>query len=362
MERENEKISKAEKKKEQKQIAYLLDMTKRFDPRIKERTERIANEKKEQKERERLEREIKKKEKAIKDEEERIRRKEQEKREEAEKKIAAKKKKEEKEKIKNTKINFKNLCRPHVALKGVQEGINGTDVEFVISSLKLKQVGEFADSLEPFKKDKEKFISQFNKFVFRLRNPDAIIEEEVEVKKEEEEKKPQQEEVVTIIEVTTKEEKEWTIEELANLSKGIKTFPNNSPGRWENIAKLTGRTVEEVQKKTNEMKRGVKTGTPKLDQSHHFQKFQDSKSNKSEKGKISDELLKKAEEVDVNYDQQLKEWTAEQQKLLETGLRQFKGADNKWESIGKLVGDKTAEDCKERYEYCKQLALQKRQK
>eukprot|EP01080_Neovahlkampfia_damariscottae_P005294 gene5294-8912_t len=344
MERQNDKITKDEKKKEKKQITYLIDMTKRFDPRIKERNEKVAAEKKRREEQQKKEQEKRKAENKRLLEEARKKKIEEERKREEQRKAEVKRKKEEKAMIATTKSTYKNVCRPHVALKGVQDGISGTDVELVLSSLSIKEVAQFTKVLEPHSKDKTKFIELFTKFVTKIKN------------KEENMDFPEPEVVV----IEKEENKEWTIEELANLSKGIKQYPNNSPGRWENIAKLTGRTVEEVQKKTNEMKRGGNPFTPKLDQSHHFQKFQGSKTNKSEKGKISDDLLKKAEELDINYDQPA-QWTPEEQKVLEAGLREFKGDSDKWEKISKKFGDKSAEDCQARFEHCKQIALQKRQ-
>jgi DnaJ homolog subfamily C member 2 len=348
MEKQNEKVGKEAKKTEKKQITNLLDMAKRFDPRIRAKNEKINAEKKRKEDLIKKEQEKKHLEKYQKNLEASKKKDEDEKRKKQAKEDEIKRKKQEKLLIEQTTNDFKSVCRPHVALKGVQEGIDGVEVQLVVSKLTIEELAKFTAVLSQYSENKEKFIETFNMYVGKIKSQSEIVFD-----------------TVTIVEKKVeKTEKEWTVEELANLSKGIKNYPNNSPNRWENIAKLTGRTVEEVQKKTNEMKKNV-TDVPKLDQSHHFQKFNDQKTNKIEKGKISEDMMKKAEELDINYEASAQAiWSPQQQKLLEEGLRKFKGlqGEKKWMKISELVKDKSSEACQERFEHCKQLALQKRKK
>lgn len=54
-----------------------------------------------------------------------------------------------------------------------------------------------------------------------------------------------------------------------------------------------------------------------------------------------------------------KSWSPEEQKLLEQGLRTFKGKD-RWVKIAETIPGKTKDDCQARFNYLKE-ALKKKQ-
>jgi len=109
-----------------------------------------------------------------------------------------------------------------------------------------------------------------------------------------------------------KKDGEWSVEEMKKLTIAIKLHITGKD-RWERIAQHVGtKSVEEVQKKTNDMKRSVTKEIPKLDEKHFFDEFQKSKENKLDKGKVSEDLMKKLDDVTTNYEEKV--WTPEQQK------------------------------------------------
>ncbi|EFC50656.1 predicted protein, partial [Naegleria gruberi] len=130
---------------------------------------------------------------------------------------------------------------------------------------------------------------------------------------------------------------EWNHEELSLLAKAISMFPGGTPQRWIKVAEyVKTKTPEEVQQKTGEIQE-----EKKMDEQYNI----NNQTNNVDSSSSGTE-----------------NWTALQQKALETGIRQFKElkGDSKWEKISEIVPGKSAKDCKERFEYCRQLALAKK--
>lgn len=348
MERQNDKENKEYKKKEIIKVNSLLEIAKKNDPRIALRKQQLIEEKKKLDEK-RKEDEMKRLLFEQQKEEERLRKIEEEKKREREERLKEIQAQKEKEKqIEDTKNKFRETCRPHVILKGVKKtGISGEDIEFVVLKLNTQEIEQFTKILSVHSEDEPKFIQVFNNTVEKLKKKLEEKEKKKQEDKKEEDKKKKEEKEV-----------EWTVEEMKKLTIAIKQHITGKD-RWERIAQDVGKSVEDVQKKTSEMKRKVKD-IPQRDERHFFDEFQKVKENKLDKGKVSDDLIKKAEEVTTNYDEKV--WTNEQQKEFENALRLYGKNQDKWEKISQhLKGEKTPDECRVRFEYCKELALKKKQ-
>lgn len=345
MEKQNEKENKEHKKKELSKVSSLVELAKKWDPRVAIKKQQALEDKKKQEEKRELE-EMKKLALQHQKEMEKQKKIEEEKQREKEEKLKEIQAQKEKEKeINDIKNRFRDLCRPHVFLKGVKKtGIQGEDIELVCLKLTTTEIEQFTKMLSAHSQDEAKFITSFNTTIEKLKK--KLEEKE---KKKIEEKKEEKKKI--------EKELDWSVEEMKKLTLAIKTHITGKD-RWERIAEDVGRSVEDVQKKTSEMKRKVKD-IPRLDEKHFFDEFQKVKENKLDKGKVSDDLIKKAEDVTTNYDEKV--WTSDQQREFEGALRLYKDKD-KWEKISQhLKGEKTPEECKIRFEYCKELALKKKQ-
>jgi DnaJ family protein C protein 2 len=363
MEKENEKAGRTYKKKEAQKIANLLDWSKKADPRLKGKRAPVVNEQKkkldpvkeaEEKQRVAL---VKEKEAA------RLQKIEDDKKAEKDLKVKeALAKKEALQKIENSKIRFRNVCRPFVILKGVRKtGINGEEVEVMISKLTIPDLDDFSTDLEYAGNDETTFVTTFNELMDRVKKGVEGKDKKVVLEKMDRPDRPVRETPVLVLEkevvkeVPKEKESDWTIQEITNLTKALKLHITGKD-RWQNISKAVGtKSVEEVQKRVAEMKKNVQETLPT---DNHFDKFQQTKENKLDKGKVSDDLKKKAEDISQNYEQI--QWTPEEQKKFESGLKTH-GGDDKWIKISAMLDGKTPEDCKARFVHCKELALKKKQ-
>ena len=373
MKRQNDKINQKRKKEEKKKLTDLVELARKNDPRVKKKNEEIEQERKrkeEEKNKRELER-ILREEKERKEEEERIKKVEQE---EREKKQKEKEENERKQQEKTQTIKrMREMCDPYLLLlmKPVKKqdkmtNIRPEDVEFVLTHLPIENLVKMVQKLEPTfveaqkTKDDSKFVTAFYDLETKVR--------EIVKKKEEDKKQQTQEQKKNEKQKTS----EWNHEELSLLAKAISMFPGGTPQRWIKVAEyVKTKTPEEVQQKTGEIRKmtSIQDVLPKREEKDYFGDFQKTNS-KNQTAKKREEEKKMDEQYNINNQTNnvdssssgTENWTALQQKALETGIRQFKElkGDSKWEKISEIVPGKSAKDCKERFEYCRQLALAKK--
>lgn len=336
MERQNERQRRKRKREEREKLVKLVTTAMRLDPRVqkqreKEEEERQKREKaKEERRMKRLREQEEKRAARLRREEEEERKAEEEKRRQREELL------QRERRLNESKEKLRMLCRPHLLdLLDVRDrkdanGIKGEDIEYAMLRLNVDQLDDFNKRLEELKDEKDKLIKTFNQTVKKIRNMDK--------KRAEEEKKQKAGEAQA-------SKSEWTREELSLLSKAASVFPGGTGQRWVRIAEYIGtRTPDEVRQKTAEMRQ---TNVIKRDlvNRDHFAEFQ-----------------KKRAAAMAPAINPVEDWTNEQQKQLESGIRAHRAlkGEAKWTEIAKMVDGKTSQDCKERFDYCKQLALQKR--
>lgn len=112
---------------------------------------------------------------------------------------------------------------------------------------------------------------------------------------------------------------EWTDEEIHSLIKLTKKFPGGTSQRWERIATLLGRSVDDVTKMSKKINAGqVKASETLLE------------AKKTQEVVISDVSLRD-DGVSVNP---AANWSQEEQILLEKALLKYpKGTDERWDKI-----------------------------
>ncbi|KAG2385953.1 hypothetical protein C9374_003102 [Naegleria lovaniensis] len=381
MKRQNDKLNQKRKKEEKKKLTDLVELARRNDPRVKKKNEEIEQERK-RKEEERAKRELEKflkEEQERKDEEERQRKAEQEERERKQREKEENERKQQ-EKIQTIK-KMRDMCEPYLVLilklsKNQDQQptkIKAEDLEFLLSNLPIDNLMKAVQKLEPIYEEsqKSKDDSIFVKAFYEIENKVREI-----VRKKEEEKKQLHAQQKKNAE---KKSSEWTHEELTLLAKAIALYPGGTQQRWVRVAEYVGtKTPEEVQQKTGEIRKKSSTGEviPKRDEKDYFGEFQKANA-KNQTSKKKEEEQKKMEEqyvigsktnqpssTESSSTTSIENWTALQQKALETGIRQYKElkGDAKWEKISEIVPGKSAQDCKDRFEYCRQLALAKKSK
>ncbi|KAL9650976.1 hypothetical protein ABK040_015079 [Willaertia magna] len=360
--KENEKLNSKRKKQEKAKINEICELAKKNDPRIKRKLEEEIKLKKQREEEARL-REI---ERIVKEEE--LRQQEEERKKQLEREEKERKQKEREEYEKRMREQqailkrMRELCSDYILLyqqtskKASTEGkIKAEDLEFLLSNLPFDKVEQANIKLAPLHEEAKKTNnpSVFVKAFYEIENKVREI-----VKKKEEEKKQQQ--VQQEKEKLKKASAEWTSEELTLLAKGVGLFPGGTPQRWQRIAEYIGtnKTPEEVQIKTTEIRKRTSLGeVPKREDKDYFNDFQ-KKKEKTQTAKKKEEEEKEKGSSSANESG----WSAQQQKELENGIRQHKNlkGDEKWQKIAEMVNGKTADECKERFEYCRQLALAKK--
>jgi DnaJ family protein C protein 2 len=337
MQRQNAKKNLIHKKEEREKLKALIATCRKNDPRVK----KFIREENELRERLRL----KKEQEALERERIRLQKLEEERleQERLERERAEEKKRKQAEKqrqlseLQSLQKQFRQMCYPHVAaikpesVSITQKGnvIRAEDIEFVITRLKnVEQLRNVISKLNEL--PQENFVSNFDKCVKALR------------KKEEEEMKERQQQLESLNAKQRQEqsEKEWTQEELVLLTKAIVKFPGGTIDRWKHVAEFIGtRTPDEVQKMTGDIRKG-----------------------KINAAKMISQKKKEVTPTD-NKDQVIapKEWTKEEQKHFEDALRKHKAlkGDEKWQAVASELKNRTIQECKDRFEWCKEMAKKK---
>lgn len=136
----------------------------------------------------------------------------------------------------------------------------------------------------------------------------------------------------------------WTDDDLTELVRLVKKYPNGTLSRWEVIAGYMNRTVQEVTFMAARMKEsGYRLPNEQTE---------------SVAEAIVQETTKKVKRVveqptDTKNDSSDSLWSQEQQKLLETAIVKYPktSAGDRWQKIANTVPGKTKEECLARYKY-----------
>lgn len=115
----------------------------------------------------------------------------------------------------------------------------------------------------------------------------------------------------------------WTDDDLAELIRLVKKFPQGSAKRWESIAEALGRSVPEVTYMSNKMK-------------------ENGYRMPSEQEEEIQVKVKQKTKKEVDIGENVKKWTQDQQKCLEDALARYpKGCTDRWDRIAEHVPHKT---------------------
>lgn len=140
----------------------------------------------------------------------------------------------------------------------------------------------------------------------------------------------------------------WTDEDIAELVRLVKKYPNGTISRWEIIAKQMNRAVTEVTFMSNRLKESVYRQTDSVAET------------------IVKEATKKIKKTTAQPDEKATDsiWSQDQQKLLETAIVKYPKtiAGDRWQKIANTVPGKTKEECLARYKYLVQKVKDQRQK
>lgn len=140
----------------------------------------------------------------------------------------------------------------------------------------------------------------------------------------------------------------WTDEDIAELVRLVKKYPNGTISRWEIIAKQMNRAVSEVTFMANRMKESVYRQTDSVAET------------------IVKEASKKVKKTAAQPDEKANDsiWTQDQQRLLETAIVKYPKtiAGDRWQKIASTVPGKTRDECLARYKYLVQKVKDQRQK
>ncbi|KAJ8925694.1 hypothetical protein NQ315_009541 [Exocentrus adspersus] len=135
----------------------------------------------------------------------------------------------------------------------------------------------------------------------------------------------------------------WTDDDLAELIRLVKKYPQGSSRRWESIAEALGRSVPEVTYMSNKMKEnGYKMP-----------------SEQEEEVQVK---VKQKTKKEVDTSDEVKNWNQIHQRALEDALARFpKGCTDRWDRIAEHVPDKSKEECMLRFRYLAENLKKQRQ-
>ncbi|KAL0483056.1 DnaJ [Acrasis kona] len=357
MERNNEKVRLEKKNNERKKFVQIYELAKKSDPRILNRRRQQEEEKKKRQEKQEEEKMKKLVAQAKKEEEYKLQQ-EEEKRKIAEEKMNAS---QEQERIKRedeaTRRRFRDLCAPYSVMsqmltkKQIGNKILAEHVEFIVARSDAAELNAKNEQLSAAT-EAEPFVQILNDMYEHIKKNNIQVKVGIATSQQTDNKSTG---------------REWTTKELAALTKAIKQFPGGVSGRWNKISKAVGtRTAQEVQEKTTEIRNNAAAGIPQTSNKEHFEDFSKAKENGATKKKEQEDKMNE------QYKEQLKttsgsvkdveNWNNEQQKALENALKTHKDVkgEEKWVKIAEELGNKTKEQCKERFEHCKKLVQAKK--
>ncbi|CAG9766067.1 unnamed protein product [Ceutorhynchus assimilis] len=126
----------------------------------------------------------------------------------------------------------------------------------------------------------------------------------------------------------------WTDDDLEELIRLVKKFPQGSAKRWENIAEALGRSVQEVTYMANKMKEnGYRNPTETEEEAPQIK-------------------MKQKTKKETDTGDSVKKWSQVQQRALEDALAKYpKGCAERWDKIADRVPGKAKEECMMRFKY-----------
>lgn len=143
----------------------------------------------------------------------------------------------------------------------------------------------------------------------------------------------------------------WTDEDLVELTRLTKKYPNGTLSRWDVIAEHMNRSVHEVTFMAAKLK---EPGYRPTDSVAETIVQEAAKKVKTIKATIDEKTPAVAEAI----------WSQEQQKLLETAIVKYPKTTvgDRWQKIANTVPGKTKEECLARYKYLVQKVKEQKMK
>ncbi|XP_049859046.1 dnaJ homolog subfamily C member 1 [Schistocerca gregaria] len=134
----------------------------------------------------------------------------------------------------------------------------------------------------------------------------------------------------------------WTDDDLAELSRQLKRYPQGTPQRWEKVAAAMHRPAAEVAHMAKKVK----------EEGYRPPQVTTEELPRKTKTRAAESALPAASE-----------WSQPQQKALENALTKFPkgGSGDRWEKIAKCVPGKTKEECMYRYRQLVELVKKKKE-
>lgn len=385
MAKEVDRKAKALKKQEVARIALLVERAMAADPRLKRfrEQERLA------KERLREERQAKQrqKEQELKEREE-YERKLQETREEEERQQRAREK-VEKEKQKKELRKSRQLLRK-LSITAYERSNSSTeiwesleqlnnDLEMLCDKLSLEHLISLTDSLQVGNADdmNQSNIPSNNAVEIleqHIRNVKGMAEKDyiLQLQKRDEIRRIAAEKDAA--EKAASAMRPWSKMELSYLAKGMKKFPAGGANRWESISYFINnglslsepRTKEECIAQYNQSLRNVVTATP-MERSSSAAKDHATCTTTTSPSSAALSSAPGSTSTTVNPSLESStladNWTAEQDNLLQEGLKKFPSTMDKnerWASIAKGVPGKSKKECVQRYKIIREALLSKK--
>jgi DnaJ family protein C protein 2 len=180
---------------------------------------------------------------------------------------------------------------------------------------------------------------------------DLVNDRDTELEKQKEDlKKKQQEEEEQRQAETALLTGDWTHEDIAMLTKGITKFPPGTVNRWKVIADFVGKPQKAVIQKAKDIQEKQQRDVEAKRQAEVEKKERLDKIKKEAQEKVRKEM-----EEEQKQGQQKSNgdgWSVEQQKQLETGLRQVPATvatKERFLKIAEGVEGKSAKECFERF-------------
>ncbi|PVD30290.1 hypothetical protein C0Q70_09554 [Pomacea canaliculata] len=196
-------------------------------------------------------------------------------------------------------------------------------------------------------------------------------------------------------EITTAKDSEWTEEELILLAKAVNKFPGGTLHRWEKIAEMVGRSVEEVTLKSKEIKGtyimnlstsaqgdilGKKTKKSVTINDNVITTVENGETFASvmvlpTEGESTSKRRHRPAKIPKTNERTLmigrtqpsrglcgESWTQNQQMIFEWALRHFpKGTDKRWDKIADQIPGKSKEDCILRFKFLAEIVKKRKE-
>lgn len=334
MEQENRRMKSGLIKAEKARIAKLVNYAYECDPRIVAYLKKVEEEKlqrkmekKNQKEKQRAEEEQRRNEWARAEQEKKDREEEARRQEAEEKKRKLEKKKE-----------LERELRDGIRATVKDEKCDDYFLDEVVYRLKEEEMGELLEVVRASKLTTCKEVDGWIKD--RIKARDSA---DTAAAKRQAETKPEAPKV------------EWTQQEINLLTKGVIKFPPGMLERWKRIAQYIGGRFSEQE--CADKAKLMKTQHIKDLKKKEEEGIDGPKPETAPKKKPEPQVAEpKKEEASVK-ENDVANWTQEQQKTLEAALKKYPATlpvKERWEKIASEIEGKTMKDCVERFKYIKE--------